>query len=59
MAAFRQAQREQNAFAIVNSGMKVEFKDDTDIIKDITIFFGGIRSTTVFAKNTRQALIGR
>ncbi|XP_040213129.1 aldehyde oxidase 1-like [Rana temporaria] len=59
VAAFRQAQREENAFAIVNSGMKVEFKDDTDIIKDITIFFGGISSTTVFAKNTRQALIGR
>lgn len=59
VSAFRQAQREQNAFAIVNSGMNVEFKEDTDIIKDIQIYFGGIGSTTLFAKNTRQALIGR
>ncbi|XP_077304769.1 aldehyde oxidase 1-like [Lithobates pipiens] len=59
VSAFRQAQREENAFAIVTSGMKVEFKDDTDIIKDIALYFGGISSRTVFAKNTRQALIGR
>ncbi|KAM5153273.1 aldehyde oxidase 1-like [Mantella aurantiaca] len=59
VSAFRQAQREENAFAIVNAGMKVEFKKDTDIIQQINIFYGGISSTTVFAKNTGQVLIGR
>ncbi|XP_072274825.1 aldehyde oxidase-like [Pyxicephalus adspersus] len=59
VSAFRQAQRQENAYAIVNAGMKVEFKENSDIIKEIRIFYGGIYSTTVFAKNTGQALIGR
>ncbi|KAM3916930.1 aldehyde oxidase 1-like [Leptodactylus fuscus] len=59
VSAFRQAQREENALAIVNAGMKVQFKNDTDVIEDIDIFFGGIGTTTMCAKNTCQALKGR
>ncbi|KAG9465115.1 hypothetical protein GDO78_018882 [Eleutherodactylus coqui] len=59
VSAFRQAQREENASAIVNAGMQVQFNDGTDVIKDIAIFYGGIGSTTMYAKNTSKALIGR
>ncbi|XP_073502611.1 aldehyde oxidase 1-like isoform X2 [Phyllobates terribilis] len=59
ISAFRQAQREENAFAIVNAGMQVLFKNGTDVIKQIAIYYGGIGPTTVSAKNTSQALIGR
>ncbi|XP_077128145.1 aldehyde oxidase 1-like isoform X2 [Ranitomeya variabilis] len=59
ISAFRQAQREENAFAIVNAGMQVQFKNGTDVIKQIAIYYGGIGPTTVSAKNTCQALTGR
>ncbi|XP_071977273.1 aldehyde oxidase 1-like isoform X2 [Engystomops pustulosus] len=59
VSAYRQAQRQENAFAIVNAGMQVEFNKGTDVIKDISIFYGGIGATTVYAENTCKALIGR
>ncbi|XP_068101234.1 aldehyde oxidase 1-like isoform X2 [Hyperolius riggenbachi] len=59
VSAFRQAQREENAYAFVIAGMKVQFKDGTDIIKEMNIFYGGVSSTTVYAKNTGKALTGR
>ncbi|XP_063789020.1 aldehyde oxidase 1-like isoform X2 [Pseudophryne corroboree] len=59
VSAFRQAQREENAYAIVNAGMKVLFKDGTDVVKEMGIFYGGIGPTTMYAKNTCHALIGR
>ncbi|XP_056392201.1 aldehyde oxidase 1-like isoform X2 [Hyla sarda] len=57
--AFRQAQREENAFAIVNAGMQVQFNKGTDVIKEMDLFYGGIGPSTVSAKKTCQALIGR
>ncbi|XP_053327928.1 aldehyde oxidase [Spea bombifrons] len=59
VAAFKQALREKNAYAIVNAGMKVRFTESTDIIQKIDIFYGGIGSTTIYAKSTSKALIGR
>ena len=43
----------------VNAAMRVIFKDDTDIIEDIALSFGGVRSTSMLATNTRDKLIGR
>ncbi|XP_051841866.1 aldehyde oxidase 3-like isoform X2 [Antechinus flavipes] len=59
VSAFRQAQRQQNALAIVNSGMRVCFKDGTNTIKDLNILYGGIGSATVSANKSCQQLIGR
>ncbi|XP_053900314.1 aldehyde oxidase 1-like isoform X1 [Malaclemys terrapin pileata] len=59
VSAFRQAQRRENALPIANAGMRVLFAEGTDIITDFGIFYGGIGSTTVCAKHTCQALIGR
>ncbi|KAE8580256.1 hypothetical protein XENTR_v10024375 [Xenopus tropicalis] len=58
-SVFRQAQRRENALPIVTAGMKVQFEENTDIIKVIRIFYGGVGPTTVFAKTTCQDLIGK
>uniref|UniRef100_A0A8C3YBD2 Aldehyde oxidase 1 n=1 Tax=Catharus ustulatus TaxID=91951 RepID=A0A8C3YBD2_CATUS len=59
VSAFRQAPRRENALPITNAGMRVLFEEDTDIIKDLSIFYGGAVSTTVCAKQTCSTLIGR
>uniref|UniRef100_A0A7M4ERU3 aldehyde oxidase n=1 Tax=Crocodylus porosus TaxID=8502 RepID=A0A7M4ERU3_CROPO len=59
VSAFRQAQRRENCLPIVNAGMRVLFAEGTDLILDFSIFYGGIGSTTVCAKQTCQALIRR
>uniref|UniRef100_A0A672VBY6 Aldehyde oxidase 1 n=1 Tax=Strigops habroptila TaxID=2489341 RepID=A0A672VBY6_STRHB len=59
VCAFRQAPRRENALSITNAGMRVLFEEGTDIIKDLSIFYGGAASTTVCAKQTCSALTGR
>ncbi|KFO15473.1 Aldehyde oxidase, partial [Balearica regulorum gibbericeps] len=59
VSAFRQAPRRENALPITNAGMRVLFEDSTDIIKDLSIFYGGAVLTTTCAKQTCWTLIGR
>lgn len=59
VSAFRQAQRQQNALAIVNSGMRVLFREGGGVIKELSILYGGVGPTTIGAKNSCQKLIGR
>ncbi|XP_072835150.2 aldehyde oxidase isoform X2 [Pogona vitticeps] len=59
VSAFRQAQRRENALPIVNAGMRILFKPDSAVITDLSIFYGGIASTTVSAKKSCQLLLGR
>ncbi|KAM4627024.1 aldehyde oxidase-like isoform 1-T1 [Discoglossus pictus] len=59
ISAFRQAQRRENALPIVIAGMRVVFEEDTDIIKDIRIYYGGVGRTTVRAKKASQALLSK
>lgn len=55
----RLAQRQGNAFAIVNAGMSVKFEDGTDTIKDLQMFYGSVGPTVVAASQTCKQLIGR
>nr|XP_036865036.1 aldehyde oxidase isoform X2 [Manis javanica]XP_036865038.1 aldehyde oxidase isoform X2 [Manis javanica]XP_036865039.1 aldehyde oxidase isoform X2 [Manis javanica] len=59
VSAFRQAQRPQNALAIVNSGMRVLFGEGDGIIRELSISYGGVGPTTICAKNSCQKLTGR
>ncbi|KAJ1186484.1 hypothetical protein NDU88_003265 [Pleurodeles waltl] len=59
VSALRQAQRKENALPIVNAGMRVRFKANTDVIEDLCIFYGGVGFTTVSARNTCQKITGR
>uniref|UniRef100_A0A663DUL7 Aldehyde oxidase 1 n=2 Tax=Aquila chrysaetos chrysaetos TaxID=223781 RepID=A0A663DUL7_AQUCH len=59
VSAFRQAPRRENALPITNAGMRVLFEEGTDLIKDLSIFYGGAVATTICAKQTCWTLIGR
>ncbi|GAB1284988.1 Aldehyde oxidase 4 [Apodemus speciosus] len=59
VSGLRLAQRQENAFAIVNAGMSVEFKEGTNTIKDLQMFFGSVAPTVVSASQTCKQLIGR
>ncbi|XP_037377774.1 aldehyde oxidase 4-like [Talpa occidentalis] len=59
MSGLRLAQRQENAFAIVNAGMSVEFEGGTDTIQDLQMFFGSVGPTVVSASQTCKQLIGR
>ncbi|XP_037379696.1 aldehyde oxidase [Talpa occidentalis] len=59
VSAFRQAQRQQNALATVNSGMRVFFGDGDSIIRELSISYGGVGPTTICAEKACQKLIGR
>ncbi|NP_001295384.1 aldehyde oxidase 4 [Otolemur garnettii] len=55
----RLAQRQENAFAIVNAGMSVKFEDGTNVIKELQMFYGSVARTVVSASQSCQQLIGR
>ncbi|KAM6945501.1 aldehyde oxidase 5 [Aplochiton taeniatus] len=58
-SAFRQAQRREFAFSIVNSGMKVVFREGSDVVESVNIFYGGVGPTLVKPRHTCQQLVGR
>ncbi|XP_055254546.1 aldehyde oxidase 4-like isoform X5 [Moschus berezovskii] len=59
VSGLRIAQRQENAFAIVNAGMSVKFEDGTDTIKELQMFYGSVGPTVVSASKTCQQLTGR
>lgn len=59
VSAFRQAPRRENALPITNAGMRVLFEEGTDVIKELSIFYGGALSATVCVKQTCCTLTGR
>ncbi|XP_070578679.1 xanthine dehydrogenase/oxidase-like [Ptychodera flava] len=56
---YKQSPRREDDIAIVNAGMRVAFENGTNIISDLAISYGGMAPTTVMAKKTMTALIGR
>ncbi|ESO98492.1 hypothetical protein LOTGIDRAFT_226623, partial [Lottia gigantea] len=57
--SYKQSIRKDDDIAIVNSGMRVVFKDQSDIIEDLYLSYGGMAPTTVMAKQTMMQLKGR
>lgn len=57
--AYKQAKRRDDDIAIVNGAFNVVFKRNTDIVESIQLAFGGMAPTTVLAKKTSAALIGK
>lgn len=53
------AQRQENASAIANAGMSVQFEEGTDRIKALQMFYGSVGPTVVSASQACQQLIGR
>ncbi|XP_010615879.1 aldehyde oxidase 1-like isoform X1 [Fukomys damarensis] len=59
VSAFRQAQRKENARAIVNAGMRVFFRDGDGIITELSILYGGVGPATLCAREACRKLVGR
>ncbi|XP_043916138.1 xanthine dehydrogenase/oxidase-like [Protopterus annectens] len=59
VAAYKQATRRDDDIAIVNCGMKVYFKDGTNVVDELKLSYGGMAAITVMPKKTCQRLIGR
>lgn len=59
VSALRHAPRKESAFATVTCGMRVLFVEGSSVVRDISLYYGGVGPTTVKAARTCQALINK
>uniref|UniRef100_A0AAR2LBM3 FAD-binding PCMH-type domain-containing protein n=1 Tax=Pygocentrus nattereri TaxID=42514 RepID=A0AAR2LBM3_PYGNA len=57
--AFRHAPRKENALATVNAGLRVWFEEGSNVVKEMSVYYGGVGPCTVSAERTVQQVIGR
>ncbi|KAK6183872.1 hypothetical protein SNE40_006452 [Patella caerulea] len=57
--SYKQALRKDDDIAIVNAGMRVIFENESDVIKELYLSYGGMAPTTVMAKTAMKKLVGR
>ncbi|KAL3874744.1 hypothetical protein ACJMK2_037715 [Sinanodonta woodiana] len=56
---YKQAYRREDDIATVNAGMRVLFEENTNVVKEMALAFGGMAPTTVMAKQTMNNVVGR
>lgn len=56
--AYKQAKRREDDISIVTTAINVEFEDNTNVIKNIDLAFGGMAPVTKIATKTSQSLKG-
>ena len=56
---YKQAHRRQDDMAIVNAGMRVLLEDKGDVIKELSLSYGGMDARTVMVTNTAGNLVGK
>ncbi|XP_017011536.2 xanthine dehydrogenase-like [Drosophila takahashii] len=59
MVAFKQSRRRSDDIAIVNAAINVRFQENTNIVSEISMAFGGMAPTTVMAPITSQLMINQ
>lgn len=59
MRAFRHAPRKESAFATVTAGMRVLFCEGSSIVRDMSIYFGGVGPTTTAATKTCGTIVSK
>ncbi|XP_068101235.1 aldehyde oxidase 1-like [Hyperolius riggenbachi] len=59
VSAFRQAQRKANSVAMIVAGMQVRLQENSRVIEDLNLYFGGVGKSIVRSKKTKDALVGR
>ncbi|XP_051979767.1 aldehyde oxidase 6 [Xyrauchen texanus] len=57
--AFRHAPRKENALATVNAGMRVWFIENSNVVKEISIYYGGVGPTILSADQACEQIVGR
>ncbi|KAF4093447.1 hypothetical protein AMELA_G00002150 [Ameiurus melas] len=58
VCAFRNAPRKDNALATVSAGMRVRFDHDSDVVGDMSVYYGGVGAHTLCAENVMRHVIG-
>jgi xanthine dehydrogenase/oxidase len=56
--AYKQSKRKDDDIAIVNAALRVKL-DDEDVVKDVSLVYGGMAPTTIVAKKATEFLQGR
>ncbi|KAI0229746.1 Xanthine dehydrogenase/oxidase [Lamellibrachia satsuma] len=56
---YKQAHRRQDDIAIVNAGMRVLLEDEGDVIKELSLSYGGMDAHTVMVTSTAGSLVGK
>ncbi|XP_067680306.1 xanthine dehydrogenase/oxidase-like [Haliotis asinina] len=56
--SFKQGPRKEDSISIVNAGMRVVFEEDSDIIKELYLAYGGMAPMTIMATKTMKSLVG-
>ncbi|KAK3093911.1 hypothetical protein FSP39_021700 [Pinctada imbricata] len=56
---YKQANRREDDIAIVNSGIRVLFEPNSNVVKEMALAFGGMAITTVMATKAMKNAIGR
>ncbi|CAL1597686.1 unnamed protein product [Knipowitschia caucasica] len=59
VSALRHAPRKESAFSTVTCGMRVLFCEGSSVVRDISLYYGGVGPTTVKAAQTCRALINK
>ncbi|XP_026315872.1 xanthine dehydrogenase isoform X3 [Hyposmocoma kahamanoa] len=57
--AYKQAKRREDDIAVVTAAINVEFKENTNVIENINLAFGGMAPVTKLATKTGQVLRGK
>ncbi|XP_056303800.1 aldehyde oxidase 6 [Danio aesculapii] len=57
--AFRHAPRKENALATLNAGLRVWFNENSNVVKEISIYYGGVGATILSADHACQKIVGR
>jgi len=58
-AGYKQAYRREDDIATVNAGMRVMFQENSNIVKELTLAYGGMAITTVMPTQSMKAAVGR
>ncbi|XP_013399614.1 xanthine dehydrogenase/oxidase-like [Lingula anatina] len=56
---YKQAQRREDDVAIVNAGIRVLFQDNSNVIDNMSLVFGGLATTSLVAHNAAKQAQGR
>lgn len=59
MRAIRHAPRKESAFATVTAGMRVLFCEGSSIVRDMSIYFGGVGPTTIAVTKTCSIIVSK
>lgn len=57
--AFRHAPRKEGSFATVTTGMRALFAEGSNVVRDISIYYGGMGATIVSAAKTCSVFMMR